>query len=98
MGQMTRDMWHMTHDIWHLTHDRGGGEVNLLSKYQLPSSYGLGGKVFWIFGGKDWHTQLINDVGVCRTAPATLGLLKKDTIWRLSSLKKGRTTQDRIFL
>ena len=36
---MTRDMCHVTHDWW--------VEGNLLSKFQLPSSYGLGVKVFW---------------------------------------------------
>ena len=38
---MARDMWLMTHDMWHMTHDRWE-EKNLLRKYQLPSSYGLG--------------------------------------------------------
>ena len=35
----------MTHETRHVTHDRWG-KVNLLSKLQLPSSYGLGVKVF----------------------------------------------------
>ena len=30
-------MWQVTHGMWHLTPDRWG-EVNLLSKFQLPSS------------------------------------------------------------
>ena len=38
------DMWHMTCDSWSVTRDRWE-EVNLLSKLQLPSSYGLGVKV-----------------------------------------------------
>ena len=34
---MTFDMWHMPRDRW--------GEVNILSKFQLPSYYVLGVKV-----------------------------------------------------
>ena len=33
-------MWHVTHDTWQVW------EVNLLSKFQLPSSYDLEVKVF----------------------------------------------------
>ena len=36
-------MLHMTCDSKHMTH---GGKVNMLSKFQFPSSYGLGVKVF----------------------------------------------------
>ena len=83
---MTWDMWHVTcdtgqvtHDMWHVTHDRWG-EVNLLSKLQLLSSYGLGVKVFWRYFHKwwltHWLTQLMSDKGVCRTTMATPGLLK----------------------
>ena len=46
-------MWHVTRDKWHVTHDRCG-EVKLLSKFQLPSSYGLGVKVFWRYFHKGW--------------------------------------------
>ena len=38
MWQVTQDRRHVTHVIWHLTRDRLG-EVNLLSIFQLPSSY-----------------------------------------------------------
>ena len=53
------DMWNMTHDTWHITCDRVG-EVNLLSKFQLPSSYGLGVKVnltpdTWHLTPDTWH-------------------------------------------
>ena len=55
------------------------GEVNLLSKFQHPSTYGLGVNVFWTYFQKGWLSQLINqlisDKGVCRIAPATSGLL-----------------------
>ena len=73
------DMWHVTHDTWYVTRHRWG-EVNLLSKLKLSSSYGLGMKVFWRFGEKGWFIQFINyqlirDKRVCKTAPATPGLL-----------------------
>ena len=78
---VTCDMWHvMTCDTWHVTHDMWlvvWG--NILSKFQLPSSYGLWFMISWRLGGKGWLThsltQSINDEGVCRTAPATPGLL-----------------------
>ena len=40
MGHVTRDAWHMTRDTWQVTCDTFG-EVNILSKFQLPSSYRL---------------------------------------------------------
>ena len=46
-------MWHMKIDRWE--------EVNLLSKYQLHSSYDLGLKVTWKFAGKLWLAELINE-------------------------------------
>ena len=68
----------MTCDTW--------WAVNILSKFQLPISYGLGVKVFWRYIHKGWATywinEWINDKGVCRTAPATPGLL---TIWHNNS-------------
>ena len=39
---MTSDIWHVTHDTWHGTHR---GEVNILSKCEVLSSWGLGVKV-----------------------------------------------------
>ena len=44
-GQMTKtdDTWHVTHDTWH--------NVNILSKFQLSSSNGLGFMMLRIFGG-----------------------------------------------
>ena len=42
---VTGDRWHVTRDMWHMTHDTFSG-INILSKYQLPSSSGLGWRVF----------------------------------------------------
>ena len=56
---LTCDMWHVTCDTWHITRDRLG-EVNLLSKCQPSSSFGLGIKVFWRYfhkGLTDWPNE-----------------------------------------
>ena len=71
---MTCNIWHVTHDTWHMTCDMWG--VNILYKVQLPSSYGVWFMIFWKFGGKGSQTEWMTDEGVCRTAPATHGLLK----------------------
>ena len=58
MPQMTRDTWHATHGMWYVTLDtltpRG---VNILLRFQLPSSYGLWFMIFCRFGGK-WLSDL----------------------------------------
>ena len=59
MWHMTRDMWHMTCDMWHMTCDMLWG-VNILSKFQLPSSHCLWFMILWRSGGKGWMTELIN--------------------------------------
>ena len=75
-------MWHVTRDMWHMTRDMFGG-VNILSKFQLPSSCRLWFMILWRSGGKgwlgDWMNQSINDEAVYRTAPATPGLLNMQT-------------------
>ena len=48
-GHKSHYAWHVPCDMWHDV-----GRVNILPKLQLPSSYGLGGKVNWRFGGKEW--------------------------------------------
>ena len=54
---VTCDTWHVTCDTWHVTCDMWHVVgVNNLSKFQLPSSYGLGWKVIWRSGGKGWVT------------------------------------------
>ena len=77
MRQVTRDRWHMTHDMWHETHDTWFG-VNILSKFQLSSSKHFDIYVpvnIWKKRMTDWLNELMNDKSVCRTAPATPGLL-----------------------
>ena len=53
----------------HVTRDRWK-DLNLLSKCQLPSLYGLGAKVCWRYFHKGsisyLNNQWINDKGVCR--------------------------------
>ena len=45
---MKRDMWNVTCDMWHMKSDSWQvGKANLISKFQLPSSYSFGEKVFW---------------------------------------------------
>ena len=50
--------------------------ANIVSEYQVPSSNGLGVMMFedWEEKGQGFN-ELINNDGVCRTAPATPGLL-----------------------
>ena len=68
------DMWQVTRDTCHVTHDTWCG-VNILSKFQLSSSNGLGFMMLWISGGKGSLTELMNHEAVYRTGPATPGLL-----------------------
>ena len=46
------DMWHMICDM--------GWVVNIISKFHLPSSYGLGAMMFWRLWRKGWITQSVN--------------------------------------
>ena len=55
MWHVTRDTWHVTRDTWHVTRDTFWG-VNILSKFQLPSSYRLWFMILWRSGGKGWIT------------------------------------------
>ena len=63
---MTPDTWHMTPDTLHLTPDKWHLKcdmwwgVNILSKFQLPKSYGLGVMMILRFGGKGSISQWIN--------------------------------------
>ena len=95
---VTRDMWHVTcdtwHVTWHVTRDLFGG-VNILSNFQLPSSYSLWFMIFWRSGGKGWLTEWLNDEAVHRTAPATPGLLNALSYSRPSLLFVFQLTGDR---
>ena len=68
--RVTHDMWNVTHDMWNVTHDTWCG-VNILSKFQLSRFNGFGVLII----GRKRITHWIYDKGVCRTAPATTGLL-----------------------
>ena len=60
MWHVTHDTWHVTSDTWHMTCDMFGG-VNVLSKFQLPSSYCLWSMILWRSGGKGWMNEWINE-------------------------------------
>ena len=83
---MTCDMWHVTCDTWHVTRDMFGG-LDILSKFQLPSSYRLGFMILWRSGGKGSLTmnEWMSDEAVYRTAPATPGLLEISSIQGLNT-------------
>ena len=55
MWHVRRDMWHVRRDTWHVL-----GRGNILSKFQLPSSYLLWFMILWRSGGKGWVTEWIN--------------------------------------
>ena len=57
---VTCDMWHVTRDTWHVIRATFGG-VNILSKFQLPSSYRLWFMILWRSGGKGWLTESMNE-------------------------------------
>ena len=58
--KVTGEMWRMTRDTCQLTCDMRW-EVNILSKFQLPTYYGLGVKPFWRFWGKGSPTDWLNN-------------------------------------
>ena len=105
---MTGDRWHVTGDRWHLTGDRWQVTrdtwwgVNILSKFQLPSSNGLGFMMSWRWRGKGWLSDLINesmnDEGVCRAAPATPGLLIRPYDWHSYNNATGSESMKCCFL
>ena len=78
MWHVTCDTWHVKHYIWHVTRYTQR-VVNIVSKLYFSSRLWL--MIFGRFGGKgslnQWMNQSLNDKGVCRTAPATPGLLIK---------------------
>ena len=52
---------YVTHDMWQVRPDTWRG-VNILSKFQLSSSYGLGVMMFWRLGGKGLPTQWMSEL------------------------------------
>ena len=80
---VTHDTWHVTHDTWHVTcdtwHILGGG------RWTFSNNFCSLGLLVWAWRCFEEisqrisyrFNQSINDKGVCRTAPATQGLLKK---------------------
>ena len=53
MWHLTPDTWHLAPDMWHVV------GVNILSTFQLSSSYSLGVMMFWRFGGQVSLSDLI---------------------------------------
>ena len=58
--QVTCDTWHMTYDIWTMTQETLR-EVDIVSKFQVPISNGLGFMMFWRFGGKGLPIEIMNE-------------------------------------
>ena len=80
MEQLTPDIWYVTCDIRHVSRDTQG-VMTIVSKFQVPSSYGLG--VLKIMNKRITNfNELMNAKGVCRTAPATLGLVMIVWNWK----------------
>ena len=91
---MTYDTWHMTYDMWHMTQDTGHvtcdrwhvklnmrWEVNILSKCQLPISYGLWVVAIGRFEEKDhFLNELMNHKGICRP-PGLLNSQSSFALW-----------------
>ena len=75
----TCDTWHVTCHTWR--------KVKILSKFQVLSPNGLGVKVELRLGGKGQVIYWMNHYGVCRTAPASLGLLIMVLPLRLQSIE-----------
>ena len=73
---MIRDMWHMTHDMWQMV--EGDQSLNISAPLLLRFEFADVLKV-WRKRITDWLNELMNEwisnKSVCRTAPATQGLL-----------------------
>ena len=100
MWHMTHDMWHATCDTWHVTCDTwnmtGGGRWTFSQNFSFPFLTVWEWRYFEDFEEKgDSPNQSVsesmNDKGVCRTAPATPGLLI--TLYGCSEIKKLKLTQ-----
>ena len=65
---VTPGSWHLAPDTWHVTCDTWW-RVNILLKFQVPSSNGLGFMMSWRLGGKDdsmnqWMNESVTEVVV----------------------------------
>ena len=84
---VTCDMWDVARHMWHGKCDTQG-VANIVSKFQVTSSNGLGILMSWRFGKKKISyiiNQWLNYKGVWTTAPASPGLFKSLTdecIWQ----------------
>ena len=75
---MTGDTWHVIRDTWHVTCDMSHVTcdiwhvmgVNILSEFQLPSSYNFGVKVLWRYFHKGQEGT------PCRLASSSCGGLQ----------------------
>ena len=75
MWHVTCDRWHVTCDMWHMTWDMWqveGGEHSLSSLALTAWEWKF---VEDLEEKEQWLNQSISDEAVCRTAPATPGLL-----------------------
>ena len=70
---MTRDTWHMTCDTWQVTCER---RWTFSQNFKSLAHTVWEWRCFEDIWTKGSPTLLISSEGVCRTAPATLGLLK----------------------
>ena len=69
MWHVTRDMWHVTRDMWHMSH-RGWWTLCQNFRFLAQTVWEL-----WCSEDNSTKDQWLNYGGVCRTAPATPGLL-----------------------
>ena len=76
-----RDTWRVTHNTSHVTHDMLW-EVNIVPKFKLSSSDGLGVIMFRRLGGKGWLTDWTNYgfEGLSRRATATPSVNISDSL------------------
>ena len=87
MWHMTCDTWHVTHDVWHMICDKWhitcdiwhvthGGRWTFTKHFRSLANTDREWRCLENLEEKDQSmNQLINYKGVCRTAPATPGLL-----------------------
>ena len=85
---MTHDMWHVTRDMRHMSCDTWQ-VLKILSQVQLLSAS------VWEWSVKAFLRKKICDStnkGVCRTGPATPGLLKTEPVFKGGTVSASRKT------